>query len=153
MWHVYKPLVKCFRGSWCPDCQVQIFLMSFLLFCINNGPVIVTGMNSVGTHFLFMGWVHCFKDTDWYRYRVTSPAIIFWVCPFTWVLFLLFLQIDTGWLNAVPSNHHQLSLSLKLREDESFDNLANVYDRKWVPTLFMPVTITGPLMIHKRSFW
>jgi len=27
-----------------------------LLLCINDGPVIVTGMNSIGTHFLFMGW-------------------------------------------------------------------------------------------------
>ena len=27
-----------------------------LLLCIIDGPVIVTGMNSVGTHFLFMGF-------------------------------------------------------------------------------------------------
>ena len=37
-------------------------------------------------------WVHCFKDTHWYRYGVTSPAIIFWFCPFSSILFLLFCK-------------------------------------------------------------
>ena len=77
--------------------MMGLLLWQAFLFCINNGLFIVTGMISVGTHFLFMGW-----DQD-YNTQITLDF-----CG-----------------ERFHFKHHQLSLWIKLLEDELFGYLAN----------------------------